>query len=246
MSSRPSRARSTPRWKQCLVGTSVAAALAFSVYEASEVDDSLTPSDRSAIQAFLDGHQISLPPDGAAYPAQVEFLRRVQSELIDAVPVGDGIPLGHTREPADVLAAKTALCFDRSRVIEKIARMAGMTARHVFLLQDLGGESKLVDFLSQRESSHAVTEVRTARGWLLVDSNFKWISIDGNGDPLSAGEIRDIGTTGRTFERPSPEFYAAPFFYVYGLYSRHGQFYPPFGPLPDLNYRELLFNLISS
>ena len=223
----------------------VAAALGFAVYEGSEVDDSLTVSDRAAIQAFLDRQQIGLPPADAAYSTQVDFLRRVQSALIDAVPVGDGIPLGHTREPADVLAAKTALCFDRSRVIEKIARMAGMSARHVFLLQDVGGESELVDFLSKRESSHAVTEVRTAHGWLLVDSNFKWISIDRNGDPLSAGEIRRIAATGRSFERPSPDFYAAPFFYVYGLYSRHGQFYPPFGPLPVLNYRELLFNLAS-
>ena len=81
MSSPLSRARSISRWKQCLAWTTVAAALAIFVYESSEVDDSLTASDRAAIQAFLDGHQISLPPAEAIYSTQVDFLRRIWSRL---------------------------------------------------------------------------------------------------------------------------------------------------------------------
>jgi len=41
-----------------------------------------------------------------------------------------------------------------------------------------------------------------------------------------------------------PIIYAKPFTFVYGLYSRHGYFYPPYNVIPDVNYGELLQNVL--
>ena len=43
---------------------------------------------------------------------------------------------------------------------------------------------------------------------------------------------------------PSDEIYLHSFIYVYGLYSRHGRFYPPYNFIPDINYREFIQNAI--
>ena len=40
-----------------------------------------------------------------------------------------------------------------------------------------------------------------------------------------------------------PEIYSAPFTWVYGFYSRHGRFYPPYNAVPDVNWGELAQNL---
>ena len=34
--------------------------------------------------------------------------------------------------------------------------------------------------------------------------------------------------------------FSKPFVYLPGLYSRHGQFYPPFTPIPDVNWRDFI------
>jgi len=64
----------------------------------------------------------------------------------------------------------------------------GFTPRHDFLLyrEDL----PLLEALIRRgHPSHAVTEVKTSRGWLYVDSNQPWVAVNRDGQPLGAGGI---------------------------------------------------------
>ena len=37
--------------------------------------------------------------------------------------------------------------------------------------------------------------------------------------------------------------YDDPFTFVYGLYSRHGKFYPPYNFVPDINYKTWLIEI---
>jgi hypothetical protein len=39
------------------------------------------------------------------------------------------------------------------------------------------------------------------------------------------------------------EIYKQPLTFVYGLYSRHGKFYPPFNFVPDINWPEFVGNV---
>jgi hypothetical protein len=136
------------------------------------------------------------------------------------------------------------VCHDRSRVIEKILRDAGFDTRHVFILS-LGSRSTLEALLVPGLRSHAVTEVLTAKGWLVVDSNDPWISIDAQGNPESITRIETLGIAHRIrwYEGPPNSIYTQPFVAIHGLYSRHGQFYPPYAPVPNVNFHELLANL---
>ena len=43
---------------------------------------------------------------------------------------------------------------------------------------------------------------------------------------------------------PQTDIYEQPFTFVYGLYSRHGQFYPPYNFVPDINYDEFVNNVL--
>ena len=87
-------------------------------------------------------------------------------------------------------------------------------------------------FLTAGHPSHAVTEAKTGRGWLYVDSYQAWIAIARNGEPHGAGGIW------KHFDEfdGAPEYVRGPWWAIRGLYSRKGAFYAPYFPLPQLNW----------
>ena len=93
--------------------------------------------------------------------------------------------------------------------------------------------------------SHALTEVKTRRGWMIVNSKTRWAGLTADGQPLDLGEVRNKADQkwSGVVKASIPEIYGAPFTYVYGLYSRHGRFYPPYNSFPDVNWAELAQNL---
>ena len=96
-------------------------------------------------------------------------------------------------------------------------------------------------------SSHAVTEVLTSKGWLIVDSNAQWVSTDSEGHPISIEKIRyavEYSVPIRWGTEPPSTIYIKPFTFLYGLYSRHGYFYPPYNVILDVNYGEFLQNVL--
>ena len=96
-------------------------------------------------------------------------------------------------------------------------------------------------------SSHAVTEVLTSKGWLIVDSNTQWVSTDSEGHPISIEKIRyavEYSVPIRWGTEPPSTIYIKPFTFLYGLYSRHGYFYPPYNVILDVNYGEFLQNVL--
>ncbi len=91
--------------------------------------------------------------------------------------------------------------------------------------------------------SHAVSEVRTERGWMTVDSNARWIGLTADGRPLSVPQIdadsaAEVGP--EAAREPPTLLLVEPHVTLYGLYSRHGEFYPPFVPFPDVDFRQFL------
>ena len=123
----------------------------------------------------------------------------------------------------------------------------GFQVRHVSAYSTDETGSAIVSLLTPQVDSHAVTEVKTSKGWLLVDSNGRWISLDTGNRPWSVAELKRVAD----FQRPMPEWssnnraamnelFTKSFVYLPGLYSRHGQFYPPFTPIPDVNWYDFI------
>jgi hypothetical protein len=130
-------------------------------------------------------------------------------------------------------------------VIEKILSYSGFKTRHVSLYSIEATQSGIRALFTREAPSHAVTEVLTRHGWLVVDSNVAWLSIDINGQPVSIDRIQSSAANSirlRWRDDPPIDIYATPFTFVFGLYSRHGYFYPPYNAIPDINYAEFVQN----
>lgn len=195
------------------------------------------------------------------YEDQLVFIRAVQRAILNSVPHGNGLPYGKPREPRDIYEAiaknQTGACFDRSRLIEKTLRMHGFETRHVFMCSTKSVECKLKAWLSLKVDSHAVSEVLTKEGWLVVDSNADWMSLNKQNHPYSMKSIQRERHI--LWEKPMcsdmKNLYEGSFTFLYGFYSRNGTLYPPFlfcirrhnrikccFPLPDINLCEFLYN----
>jgi hypothetical protein len=211
----------------------------------------VTAADRAAIATLLERQAVP-PPAAANLAEQLHFIRAVQAAVLAIAPHFEAIPYGSPREPADLLAAGGGLCYDRSRTIEKILRLHGFAVRHVALYampKPTAWPLAMLTVASRRTlASHATTEVLTAGGWLVVSSNDLWLSLDATGQPVALadwpGTELDDGFGWQV--EPTELLYRQPFLAVYGLYSRHGRFYPPYNAIPDLNWRELVGNLAAS
>lgn len=209
------------------------------------VDNSVSAEDRKYIPRYLVGIRAMPPEATRSYEDEINFVVRVQRAVLDVAPRNEGLPFGAEREPRNLFEARTGLCFDRSRVIEKILRYASLEARHVALYSTRETGSAMKSLLAPGVSSHAVTEVLTKKGWLVVDSNDPWVSLDATTSPVSIWRIKASADrrVRLVWSKPPNEIYEQPFTFVYGLYSRHGKLYPPYDFIPDINYTELAQNV---
>lgn len=211
-----------------------------------QVDNTITPVDAEYLERILGPNQPRLATASSSFAGELASIALVQRRILDVAPVNAGLPKGSGREPKDLYEAKQGLCYDRSRVIEKALRSLGFVTRHVFIYATDGPER--FPLFKGGVRSHAVTEVRTREGWMVVDSNFPWLSLTTEGRPVGMKEVQaDVGIGKLAWAAPfaghQNDIYRRPFNYYFGLYSRHGGFYPPFTPFPDLHWGELLTHL---
>lgn len=207
------------------------------------VDNSLSEEDKEYIPKYL--RNITPLPEIPSYDDELNYIISVQRSVLNIAPHNNGLPFNQKREPKELYVAKTGLCYDKSRVIEKILRYSGFETRHVFILSTKNTGSAVKSLITPSVSSHAVTEVLTKEGWLVVDSMAPWVSTDKNNHPVSIEKIQSKVELSEPIEWSSepPMIYTEPFTFVYGLYSRHGMFYPPYNFIPDVNYGELVQNI---
>ena len=208
----------------------------------NSVNVSVTDDDEKYIK-LLDA-EISLLPRrnyaASSYQEQLEVISRVASYLDRETRNTklQGIPEGMEREPKDWYSNRTGVCYDLARVTEKILRYHGFDVRHVAVYSTKETGSALISFITRRNPSHAVLEVLTDRGWMLVDPSSGTVGVSQAGDPISARDVHSRKDTVASSSRFHVIF-AGPYFLVYGLYSRHGMLYPPFNVLPDVSWTEL-------
>ena len=219
------------------------------VFFSHRVSTSVTKADRAAIASFMAESGLTRLPSGPTpYDRQIAFLGAVQAAVLEAVPGNEGVPLNMCREPVNLLRSRSGLCYDRSRLLEKIFRAYGFKVRHAALYSLKSEDSSVLAVLMKPgAASHAVTEVLTARGWILVDPNAPFISLDAKGFPVSLDHMAQDAESrqiiySKTYAAAMNPFYQRPFTVVYGLYSRHGRFYPPFDRVPDIAWGEFWEN----
>jgi hypothetical protein len=210
----------------------------------------ITPEDRTYIAKIIEaaGYDLADLRNTGSFEEQIAVVRAVQDAVMRSTPEEGLIPLGSPREPKDLYYSHYAQCSDRSRVIDKALRLLGFESRYAFVLSTAQTGSPVRSLVTPNVRSHAVVEVETSRGWLIVDSVNQWISLNADEAPIGLRHLQNIRNK-RYYswhQTNSDDIYSVlnnDFVFFYGLYSRHGKFYPPYTPFPDINWGEFLLNL---
>lgn len=202
----------------------------------SHVSTSLEAGD---VAVFENDLKIASLRHPKTFADEIVAIKEIQHRVFDKAPVGAGIPDFRPREPSDLMKRREGLCFDRSRTLDKALEFIGLPTRHVYLLyrHELGFVSALFRY---GQASHAVTEVRTSKGWMLVDSNTEWIALTRDGNVVNADDVWKRATEFDAI----PSYLKDSWWAIRGMYSRKGQFYPPYFIFPNLNLPDLFGWLI--
>lgn len=211
------------------------------VFALNQVPTRTTAEDATAINRLLPEAQAT----PRSFDEEVALILRVQDRVLAASPEERGIALNKPREIEDLVRARHGACFDRSRAIETILRYYGFRTRHASMYSTQETGSALRSLATPDTLSHSLTEVETSRGWMIVDSKTHWAGLTADGKPVDLELVRKNPRRkwSPAVKSPLPEIYRGPFTWLYGLYSRHGRFYPPYNPIPDVNWREMAQNL---
>ncbi len=200
----------------------------------TNVPTHVTESDMAVFRTTL---SVKKPAEPLTYAQEIELIRSVQALIFDLAPPGEPIPEYTSREPEDLFKQNSGLCYDRSRTYDKVFSWLGFESRHIYILypeHPVTGEALPIirAFFTNGIGSHAVTEVKTSKGWVMVDSNNKWISIAANGLPINVDHLYE-----QEAQLPGmPAYFNRPYIAIRGLYSRRGHFYRPYIPYPELNW----------
>ena len=199
----------------------------------SHVPKDLTYSDVKVLNSL----GIEFKELNGNFDVEIQTIKKIQAIVFSNVEFAEGVSIGDKREISDILNKKKGLCYDRSRLIEKLLVGYGLRTRHIFVLESIN-DSFLKSVTTKNIQTHAATEVETAKGWLIVDSIAPWLSLDNDGDPV------ELSALSENFQsmKEVPKIFTEKHFYIYGLYSRNGMMFPPFVHVPDINVWELKYN----
>ena len=191
------------------------------------------PTDLEPADVVVFQNDLKLAPfqHPKTFADEITAIKAIQHRVFVAAPVGEGIPDYEPREPADLMKKREGLCYDRSRTMDKAFDYIGLEARHVYLLyrEDRGYWSAMIHY---GQASHAITEVKTSKGWMFVDSNTEWIALTRDGQVVNAD---DVWKRAAEFDG-MPKYLKDPWWAIRGMYSRKGQLYPPYIMFPDFNW----------
>lgn len=216
------------------------------------VEIDVTKQDIEYINKIMaeNGSESIKTPDIKNFEDQIGVILSVQKAALKTPEKNGVIPLGTPREPKNLYEAERAYCGDRSRFMHKALRSFGFDVRYVTIMINLPDETMLEVLLSKGGDdvrSHALIEVLTQKGWLVIDSRRQWISLTEENTPIALKDIQEYGLDQYSWNDKSgeaPWFLLGQDFYIfYGLYSRHGKFYAPYTPyVPDINWSEFIQN----
>jgi hypothetical protein len=70
------------------------------------------------------------------------------------------------------------------------------------------------------------------------------------GEPVDLSQLQELQEMGVNrpawdprLKEPMSPILTDRFTYLFGLYSRHGRFYPPFTPIPDTDWNQIGYNI---
>lgn len=206
--------------------------------------------DATYIDSFLKEWQLTTTPENVhqSFENELSFISTVHDRVTEQIK-HEQVDIKNFGEVKNYYSNRKGFCYDRVVLLEKILDEFGFDYRHVYVWYAPNFQkTSFFDIFKARTLSHAVVEVKTAKGWMILDGNEKWRSIDVNGKLYTMADLARLHREKKEINVASP-FPKSPlssvtnFYYLYGVYSRHGKFLSPRLGIPDVNLRMLLYNL---
>lgn len=148
-----------------------------------------------------------------------------------------------------IIKSKSSQCYHKARLVGAILSFEGFKVRNVYLILRPFYKFKWLNLFLRNLQSHSLIEVNTKKGWVVVDPYLDWISLDSDGNPISIKLIREFGFGNFKWKhqvKPEGLFVYNKFDYIFGLFSRHGQFFKPeIWGVPDINWPVFIINFIN-
>jgi hypothetical protein len=219
------------------------------------ISQKITQKDAIYIEKIL--NQAKIDPRSLEKTAEIPFsdeiriIRSIQASAFNTAPNVRQIPLGKPREPKDLYETNAAYCGDRARYIDKALRLYGFTTRYASLYENKAGVSFLKTMLTKGDAenseSHALVEVLTSKGWMIIDTRRQWISLTAAQQPISLEGLKDKALDYFQWDRGNKQkgwpLLDRHYYIIYDLYSRHGQFYAPYTKyVPDIYWAGFIKN----
>ena len=208
----------------------------------SYVPQRLTDADIAALNGYgiVQAQERDVPATRSE-AQQIAFLRALERRVHARVTGIEPVPQRSSREPAVVLAGRTGVCFDRARVIEKAARLAGFRTRREFLLYLPDGDRSAMAvarrFVQPGGPTHTVVEVQVGKHWVFLGTLTPIVGIDNEGKFWTVHALSQLNPGVRKTLLGREGWVEilddTPFVPLRGLYSRNGQQYWPYLPFPD-------------
>jgi hypothetical protein len=220
---------------------------------------SINSEDKKYIQAFVSDWKLPVNVDSVhnSFENEVAFITKVQDSVIYTIHQEE-IPHKFFGSVSYYYNNRKGFCYDRAVLMEKIFSYYHFSFRHAYIY--FGNDSTKVgvdDFFKRRLASHGVVEVKTKKGWMTVETIANWIGLDKDNQVLDLSKLRNElsgGTFSFTRNITAGNCFwiehGIHFKFIYGLYSRHGDFFdhsnttvlglPHF--LPDYNLKMLFYN----
>jgi hypothetical protein len=224
----------------------------------------ITAADRNYIRAFSNEWHLKSNADSIHrdFASELQFIKTLQDSVITNIKHQE-IAHRYFGDMAFYFKKRVGFCYDRSVLMEKILSFYGFAYRHVFLYFSADTSyPSYMSFFKRGIPSHALFEVKTKKGWMTVGSNNNWLGLTNNDEVLDIVQTRKRAKENRltlkypcTIGEPFWKTMKANYRVVYGVFSRHGDFFEKdvtndsslvsgrFHILPDYNLRMLLYNL---
>jgi hypothetical protein len=198
-----------------------------------DIPNDVTPEDRAALKKFG-----QLSNTGHLEPVELAEVLIDQMQIL--IRKDYAIPKRQSREPGDLIRFRTGAGYDWSRTAMKFFKAKGIQCRQVSLYQY---EGSLIGLFKPGLLSYPGVEIMAEGKWVFVDPIGNWVARKKDG---SYGTVDELGDRSIKWENALDqdlyEFTKKAYRPVYGLYSRHGLFYPPYSPIPDFNFKEFKAN----
>ena len=223
-------------WAAVVLGALAAVGVAAMLW-ANAVDTDVSDGDRQII-ADLDVDDAC--QEVAGFDAEIHCVQQVQSAIFERYPdTSDAFKKGATHHRVvDYDRRGFGSCYDRAKLVEQALRHYGFDVRRVALYE---GQPTPLHYLVPGINSHALSEVRTSNGWMVVESVDPLVGVDAEQEVYDIARLRegidDGSVDDETFGIEIPHnFFDGDFAYIYGVYSRHGYFFEPHLPVPEVDW----------